>query len=406
MKVAIIGGGPAGMLAAAEAARCGHAVTLFEQNEKLGKKLFITGKGRCNLTNTAEKDAFFEHIEKNARFLYSAFAAFDNRDIMALIEAEQVPLKTERGGRVFPVSDKSSDVLRAITRYLDKSGAKVRLNSRVSAVRTAEGRVTGIRSDGGDEDFDAVVVATGGLSYPSTGSTGDGYRFCEALGIRLVPRTGALVPLETTETWPYALAGLTLKNVVLSASRNGKPVFSELGEMLLTHFGVSGPLVLTLSSHIAEAPENVRLSIDLKPGLTREQLDKRLLRDLNENAKKQVGTAFSGLLPARLLCVVFSLAGIDPACMVGEFTQKQRLGLLAMLKALPLTVRRARPAEEAIVTRGGVDVREIDASTMRSKRIEGLYFAGEIIDTDALTGGFNLQIAWSTGALCGRSIGC
>lgn len=406
MIVAVIGGGAAGMMAAAEAARGGAAVTLFEKNEKLGKKLYITGKGRCNVTNACDRDGFFASVVTNPRFLYSAFSAFDNHDMMSLMEEQGVPLKTERGGRVFPESDKSSDILRAMERFVRTSGVTVRLNTRVSAIRTEEGAVSGVKlADGSVFPCDAVIVATGGVSYPQTGSTGDGYRFAEALGHTLEPRHGALVPLETVETWPGELSGLTLKNVTLTACRDGKKLFeSETGEMLFTHFGVSGPLVLTLSSMIAGKAEGVSLAIDLKPGLTLEQMDARLLRDLDANKAKNLSGALHALLPERLLLQVMASAGVDPQKKVAELTKVERLKLRDTVKALPLTVSRARPVEEAIVTHGGVSVKNVRAKDMASKLVSGLYFAGEVLDVDAVTGGYNLQIAWSTGALAGRSV--
>ncbi|MBR4906503.1 MAG: NAD(P)/FAD-dependent oxidoreductase [Clostridia bacterium] len=405
MRVAVIGGGAAGQLAAIKAAENGHAVTIFEQNEKLGKKLFITGKGRCNVTNAADREGFFRHVVKNPRFLYSAYAHFDSAAIMALIEAADVPLKVERGQRVFPASDHSSDILKALEKTVRSRGVTVRLNTRVSAILTNGGAVSGVRVGETVEPFDAVVLATGGLSYPSTGSTGDGLRFAQMLGHTIVPPKGSLVPLETEETWCADLSGLTLKNVTLTAyNKKGKEVYSELGEMLFTHFGVSGPLVLSASALVAEEPEGTLLSIDLKPGLSEEQLDARLLRDLAANAKKTFSGALYGLLPQKLLGVVLETAGIDGTAQAGNCTKAQRRTLVDTLKGLKLHVKAARPIAEAIVTRGGVSVKEINPSTMESKKVANLYFAGEMIDTDAFTGGFNLQIAWSTGALAGSSI--
>ena len=405
MIVFVIGGGPAGMICAANAAKNGHTVTLFERNEKLGKKLYITGKGRCNVTNVAERDAFFEHVLRNPRFLYSAFSHFDNKDLMERIEQAGVPLKAERGGRVFPVSDKSSDILRACDKIVRESGATVRLNAHVDEVLTQDGAVSGIRIGSQTLACDAVVVATGGISYPQTGSTGDGYDFARATGHAVEEPVASLVPLVTEDLWPRELAGLTLKNVTLTAEKKGKEVFSELGELLFTHFGISGPLVLSLSGVIAGQPAGTRLAIDLKPALSREQLDARLLRDLQEGARQQVKTALHALLPQRLLEIVLELAGIDGALPVGQLSKAMRLQLVEMLKALPLTVSGARGLNEAVVTRGGVSVRDVNASTMESKRVKGLYFAGEVLDIDATTGGYNLQIAWSTGALAGDSIG-
>ena len=405
MIVFVIGGGPAGMICAANAAKNGHTVTLFERNEKLGKKLYITGKGRCNVTNVAERDAFFEHVLRNPRFLYSAFSHFDNKELMERIEQAGVPLKTERGGRVFPVSDKSSDILRACEKIVRESGVTVRLNAHVDEVLTQDGAVSGIRVGSQTLACDAVVVATGGISYPQTGSTGDGYDFARATGHAVEEPVASLVPLVTEELWPRELAGLTLKNITLTAEKKGREVFSELGELLFTHFGISGPLVLSLSGVIAGQPAGTRLAIDLKPALSREQLDARLLRDLQEGARQQVKTALHALLPQRLLEIVLELAGIDGALPVGQLSKAMRLQLVEMLKALPLTVSGSRGLNEAVVTRGGVSVRDVNASTMESKRVKGLYFAGEVLDIDATTGGYNLQIAWSTGALAGDSIG-
>lgn len=405
MRVAVVGGGAAGQIAAIKAANAGHSVTLLEQNEKLGKKLFITGKGRCNLTNACDRDGFFANVVRNPRFLYSAYSHFDSSAIVSLIERAGVPTKVERGQRVFPASDKSSDVLKALERTVRAAGVTVRLHTRVSEILTEDGAVSGVRIGQTVEPFDAVVLATGGVSYPSTGSTGDGLRFAAALGHTVTPLHPALIPLETEETWCGALTGLTLKNVTLTAYRGKKQIYSELGEMLFTHFGVSGPLVLSCSSRIADDPAGTVLRIDLKPGLTAEQLEARLMRDLSANLRKTVEGAFYGLLPQRLLAVVLEQAGIDGAQPAAQFSKAQRRMLVETLKALPLHVKRARPIEEAIITRGGVDVREINPSTMASKRIRGLYFAGEMIDVDAFTGGFNLQIAWATGALAGSSIG-
>lgn len=402
-QIIVIGGGAAGMLAAAEAAKCGCAVTLVEQNEKLGKKLYITGKGRCNLTNSADRDDFFAAITHNPRFLYSAFAAFDNNDIRQLLESLGVPLKVERGGRVFPESDKSSDILRALERYVRNAGVDVRLNTRVDNIVLDSGAVCGVRIGQQVLAADAVIVATGGVSYPQTGSTGDGYRFAATVGHTVLPQYASLISLTTREDWPFALSGLTLKNVRLTAKRGKKKLYDAQGELLLTHFGVSGPLVLSLSSLIAEEPADVQLSIDLKPALDDAQLDARLLRDLEENRQKSVAGALHALLPARLLQTVLELADIDPAKPVNEFRREERRRLAELLKHLPLTVSGTRPIAEAVITRGGVKVSEVNSSTMESRLVHGLYFAGEVLDVDALTGGYNLQIAWSTGVLAGRS---
>jgi len=405
MIVFVVGGGPAGMTAAIGAALGGNAVTLFERNEKLGKKLYITGKGRCNVTNAAERDAFFAHVLHNPRFLYSAYARFDNRAQMERLERAGVPLKIERGGRVFPASDKSSDVLRVMERLVREAGVTVRLNTRVEEILADNGTIRGVVVDGETLFCDAVVIATGGASYPQTGSTGDGYAFARVLGHRVESPVASLVPLTTSEEWPRSLAGLTLKNVTLTARRAGKVVFSELGELLFTHFGVSGPLVLSLSGVIAEDPAGTALSIDLKPGLSREQLDARLVRDLAAAPRQQIRTALHALLPARLLSAVFACADVPEDGMAGEVTRAARARLLDALKALPLTVSGARGIAEAVVTRGGVHIGDVNASTMESRRVRGLYFAGEVLDVDATTGGYNLQIAWSTGALAGESAG-
>jgi len=399
----VVGGGPAGMLAAAAAAQRGHEVTLVEKNEKLGKKLYITGKGRCNLTNAADFEAFFRNIPRNPKFLYSAFSAFGNADLIALVESLGVPLKKERGGRVFPVSDKSSDVISALARHLKNCGAQVALNTAVRSIDIKDGRVFGVRTEGGYLPCDAAVIATGGVSYPLTGSTGDGYAFARAAGHTVLPPKPALIPMVTKEDWPKALAGLTLKNVRLTAFSGKKAVFEEIGEMLFTHFGVSGPLVLSASSLVRQDDE-VELSIDLKPGLTAQQLDARVLRDFAAYANKSVRNGMADLLPQRLIPVVLSEAGVEEEKHVHQITKEERAAIVGTLKALKLHVAGYRPIQEAIVTRGGVSVKEINPSTMESRLVKGLYFAGEVIDVDALTGGFNLQIAFSTGYLAGSSI--
>lgn len=404
-KVAVIGGGPAGMLAAAMAAERGHSVTLLEKNEKLGKKLFITGKGRCNITNAAETEEFFKNIPRNPKFLYSALYGYTNTDVVALLNRMGVPTKTERGGRVFPASDKSSDVIRAFSTYVKQVGVDVHLNAAVASVtRTAEGAFQ-LTVHGQNLQFDALILATGGVSYPSTGSTGDGYRFAQALGHTVTEIRPALIPFETEEEWPKTLSGLSLRNVTLRAyGAKGRLAFEELGEMLFTHFGVSGPLVLSASSFLPGDPTGARLSIDLKPGLSPEELDRRLLRDFEGNIRRQFINSLDALLPQRMIPVIVAQSGIAPETPVHQITREQRQRLVSVLKALPLTVKQALPVEQAIITRGGVAVKEINPSTMESKLVPGLYFAGEMIDVDACTGGYNLQIACSTGALAGRSV--
>lgn len=402
-RVCVVGGGPAGIIAASEAAARGHEVILLEKNEKLGKKLYITGKGRCNLTNSADTDDFFENIPRNPKFLYSALYSFTNMDIIALVEKNGVKTKVERGGRVFPESDKSSDVIRALTKNLQSSGAVTRFSANVESIAHGEAGFI-VTVDKKAEHYDAVVIATGGVSYPSTGSTGDGYKLAASLGHTVLEPRATLVPFETEQAWPFALTGLTLKNVTLTAYKKGRKVFSELGELLFTHFGVSGPLVLSASARVADAPEGTRLVIDLKPALDEETLDRRILRDFEKNIRRQFANSLSELLPSRLIDAVVELCGISGAAPVCEITREQRRKLVSTLKNLELTVKRAAPIEEAIVTRGGVSVKEINASSMESKLVENLFFAGEVIDVDAYTGGFNLQIAYSTGALAGRNV--
>ena len=402
----VVGGGAAGMMAAVFAARAGAHVTLLEKNEKLGKKVYITGKGRCNLTNDCDRDAFLAQVPRNPRFLYSALNFFSPRDMMSLLEENGCPVTVQRGKRVFPASEKASDVTKALTAILRKENVRVRLNSAVRCLRTDGGRITGAElADGSFLPADAVVLACGGLSYPSTGSTGDGYRLAEALGHTVVPQSPVLVGLETEEAWPKSLQGLSLRNVILTLSSGKKTLYTELGEMLFTHFGISGPLALEASCHLPDPAAGARLTIDLKPGLTPEQLDARVRRDFTEAGKKQLKSVLPGLLPATLAEIFPGLCGISPVLPCNQVTAAQRESLLAALKALPLTVRAPRPIAEAVVTRGGVSVKEIEPGTMRSKLIPNLFFAGEMIDVDAHTGGFNLQIAWSTGALAGANAG-
>lgn len=413
MKVLVIGGGPAGMMAAIAAAEQGADVTIAEGNEKLGKKLFLSGKGRCNVTNAAGTEDHFRQIVRNPRFLYSALRHFDNRAVMAFLESNGVPLKVERGDRVFPESDKSSDVIRAFARRIGALGIAVWLDTKVDSLRIEEGRAVGAIVRGQPFDADAVVLATGGASYPRTGSTGDGYAFARAVGHDIRPSQPALVPLIAREAWVKDLQGLTLKNVVLRAyqvaksPRKGREaetlVYEELGEMLFTHFGISGPLVLSASSHLDPEGGAIRLAIDLKPGLRAEQLDARLQRDFSEASRKIFANALGGLLPSRLCDAAVALSDIPPQTPVHQISRPQRLALGALLKAFPIAIDGFRPIDEAIVTRGGIDVKQVNPSTMESKICAGLYFAGEVLDVDAMTGGFNLQVAFSTGHLAGTS---
>lgn len=419
-RVIVIGGGAAGMMAALAAAESGGSVCLIEKNEKLGKKLFITGKGRCNVTNAGDMDTLFANVCTNSKFLYSAFYGYDNRAVMAFLEREGCPLKTERGDRVFPVSDHSSDVIGAFQRALKRLGVKVLLNTRVRNLvleeEAGEERVIGVElADGRKLLADSCIVCTGGLSYPSTGSTGDGYRFAEGTGHELTQRRPSLVPFNIQEEWCGQLMGLTLKNVSVRLCCQGREVYQGFGEMLFTHFGVSGPLILSASCFIGQkgkkswkkgpGEEGTRLSIDLKPALDEEQLDRRLLRDFEENKNKQFGNALGGLFPQKLIPVMRDLSGIRPDKKVNEITREERRAFVGLIKNLPLTVTGLRGYEEAIITKGGISVKDINPSTMESKKVRGLYFAGEVLDLDALTGGFNLQIAWSTGHLAGKCAG-
>ncbi len=410
-RTVVIGGGAAGMMAAIRATCADRETLLIEQNEKLGKKLFITGKGRCNVTNACEVQDLFENVVSNPKFLYSAFYGFDNAQTMEFFEQAGCRLKVERGERVFPVSDHSSDVIRALQDELKKKRVEVRLNTKVVKVLTKEADggqiVTGVKLKNGQViEADAVVVATGGCSYAPTGSTGDGYLFAEEMGHSLVERKPSLVPLVCEEAFCKEMMGLSLKNVSIELACEGKMLYSGFGEMLFTHFGVSGPLILTASCFYIQKAYNKKalLTIDLKPALTMEQLDKRILRDFEENRNKQFKNGLNALLPSKMIPVVIDLSGICPEKKTGEITREERKRLVELLKKFPVHVKGCRGFEEAIITKGGVKVSEVQPSSMESKKIKNLYFAGEVLDLDALTGGFNLQIAWSTGYLAGRSI--
>ena len=404
-RIAVIGAGPAGLIASAFAKNERTSVTVFDRNEKAGKKLFLTGKGRCNITNDASLDEFMRNIPRNPRFLYSAFDGFFNNDIIDLIESQGVPTKVERGGRVFPQSDKSSDVIKALVKFATGRGVDIVLNSRAASIEKHEDRFEIGFTDGRKLGFDSVIIATGGLSYPSTGSTGDGYEFAKAFGHTVTKTVPSLISLVTEEGWCGELAGLSLKNVTLTAFKGKSKVYSELGEMLFTHTGVSGPLVLSASTRIADAPEGCRLMIDMKPALDEQTLEARILRDLEQNKHKLMKNAAAGLLPSRMVPIVLSLAGIDSEKTTDSFTKAERRSLVSVLKGITLTVKRASDISEAIITRGGISVKQIDPKTMGSKLVPGLYFAGEVIDVDAYTGGYNLQIAYSTGAAAGRAAG-
>ena len=404
-RVIVIGGGAAGMLAALAAAEQGHAVTLLEQNEKLGKKLYITGKGRCNLTNISDMDTVRANVVTNPRFLYSAFSAFDNQDIIHILEEEGCPTKVERGNRVFPASDHASDVTKALERRLRRLGVEIRLRTRAVSLCCEDGVCRGVRlADGHGLEAGAVIVATGGCSYPSTGSPGDGCRFAEETGHTVTALRPALVPFETREPWVTALQGLSLRNVQVKVTKDKKTLYSEFGELLFTHFGVSGPTALSASS-VMGGKLPALLTIDLKPALSEEQLDQRILKDFSRAVNKRLKNAAAGLYPAKLLPVMLSVSGLDGDKPVNEVTREERRRLLERTKALTMTLTGLRGFNEAIITQGGVSVKDVKAGTMESKKVSGLYFAGEVLDVDALTGGFNLQIAWSTGYLAGKSAG-
>ncbi|MCI9176206.1 MAG: NAD(P)/FAD-dependent oxidoreductase [Lachnospiraceae bacterium] len=444
-KVIVIGGGAAGMMAAVWAARGGHKALLLEKNEKLGKKIYITGKGRCNLTNACETEALFKQVLRGSKFLYSAFYSFTNQQVIEFFESYGLATKKERGERVFPQSDHSSDVIRTLQQILKKEKVEVRLNTQVKEItaglekneeealaapengsqaefpenmkragktgvkerKLRKFHVSGVRlEDGTLLEADAVIIATGGCSYVSTGSTGDGYRFAEKLGHTVTELKPSLVPFEAAEPWIKDLQGLSLRNVKVRIRKEKKVLYEEFGEMLFTHYGVSGPLILSASGIVNDYMDKMPLSmeIDLKPALTKEQLDRRILRDFEENQNRQFKNAVGKLFPAKLIPVILRLSGIHPDKKVNEITRGERIEFAELIQAFPVTLTRFRDFNEAIITRGGVSLKEVNPSTMESKLVQGLYFAGEVLDLDALTGGFNLQIAWSTGYLAGSSI--
>lgn len=418
-RVIVIGGGAAGMMAAVAAAQTGCQVTLYEQNEKLGKKLFITGKGRCNLTNACDTTELFGNIIRNSKFMYSAIYGFDNFRVMDFFESQGMKVKTERGNRVFPVSDHSSDVIAALKRALEQNHVRICLNTRIQSILThavepskeadtAPKRIAGVLlANGRREEASAVILATGGCSYSSTGSTGDGYHFARDLGHTIIDYHPSLVPFTAKEDYVRELMGLSLKNVKVTISDGRKRLFSDFGEMLFTHFGVSGPLILSASSLVNDAilKRNLQMEIDLKPALSKEQLDHRIVRDFEEGMNKQFSNAITKLYPSKLIPVMIQLSKIPPDKRVNEITKEERLRLVTCTKQFPVTLTGLRGFEEAIITRGGVNTKEVNPSTMESRLLQGLYFAGELLDVDALTGGFNLQVAWSSGYLAGLSAG-
>lgn len=425
-KVIVIGGGASGMMAAIAAAKNGHQVWLFEKNEKLGKKIYITGKGRCNLTNNCEVEELLRAVCVNRKFLYSAFYGYNSQDVIAFFENAGMKTKTERGNRVFPLSDHSSDVIAALASQMRKAGVHVKLNTEVKEVlfEKEEGMVTeenagelsdhckmphikGIRLSSGEiASADAVIVATGGISYRTTGSTGDGYKFAKKAGHSVTELSPSLVPLEIAEDWAQQMQGLSLKNVEVTILGGKKELYRDFGEMMFTHFGVTGPLILTASTVIQKklSVHPLQMLIDLKPALSEEQLDARILREFENNKNKQFKTVLTSLLPSKMIPVMARRAEIPADKPIHDISKEERKRLISLLKQFPLTVTSLRDYNEAIITRGGVSVKEIQPSTMESKKVKGLYFVGEVLDLDAVTGGFNLQIAWSTGYAAGSSI--
>lgn len=404
MTVAVIGAGAAGLMAAYAAAQEGAKVLLFEPNEKIGRKIMITGKGRCNVTNNCDTQTFLANVPQNPRFLYSALGAFGVQDTMAFFEEQGVPLKTERGNRVFPQSDRSVDIVDALFHAMHRAGVTI-LHKRVTDLHTDEtGAICAVEADGQRYPVERAILATGGKSYPLTGSTGDGYALARKLGHTVTPLRPSLIPLTCEGKDCPRMQGLSLKNVTLTIYENNKKLHDGFGEMLFTHFGISGPLVLSASSHMRKWDSaTYRAEIDLKPALDRPTLDKRILSDFSERQNVDFHNALSALLPRKIIPIIIEHSGIDPHAKVHSITKKQRASLVTAIKQFPLTITGTRPIEEAIVTSGGVSVREVSPKTMESKKVSGLYLAGELLDVDAYTGGFNLQIAWSTGYLAGQS---
>lgn len=408
-RVIVVGGGAAGMMAAISAADSGEEVVLIEKNEKLGKKVYITGKGRCNITNDSDVENLLKNVRSNPKFLYSAFYTFDSYRMMDFLESEGLRLKTERGNRVFPESDKSSDVIKTLKKALEKRKVKILLNTKVLGVEIENGICNGVRVQSGEKSdryaADKVIVATGGCSYQSTGSTGDGYRFAKAADIKVTKCYPSLVPFNIDSDIPKRLQGLSLRNVRMTLFDKGKALYEELGEMLFTHFGVSGPLVLSAST-LASGKDmsQMEIGIDLKPALSKEQLDERILRDFSENKNSYFKNSLSRLLPAKLIPVIVELSEIDEQKQVNNVTKEERHRLVKLLKGLTFKIESLRGFNEAIITKGGVSVKEINPATMESKKVKGLFFAGEVLDLDAVTGGYNLQIAWSTGYLAGMKM--
>ncbi|MBQ7085211.1 MAG: NAD(P)/FAD-dependent oxidoreductase [Anaerotignum sp.] len=406
-KVIVVGAGAAGLMAAGRAAEKGHEVHLYEKNNRIGKKILITGKGRCNVTNDSDVEGLLDNIPGNPYFMYSAFYQLDSFGLQEFFRNLGLELKVERGKRVFPVSDRSLDVVLALEKYIKQNKVKLHLESPVDSILIEDGKAAGIRlKNGKEEKADGVIVCTGGLSYPGTGSTGDGYRFAKAAGHHVTKLYPSLVPLKTAENWCHELMGLSLKNIEITVKNNkGKKVYTDFGEMLFTHFGVSGPVILSASRHIIlTIEEGYKLYIDLKPAMDEKKLDARLLRDFEKFANKDFVNALDELLPQKLIPVIIELAEIDPRKKVNSITKEERKRLLGLIKGLPLTITGVTGYNEAVVTCGGIETDEIDPSTMESKLVKNLHFAGEVLDVDAYTGGFNLQIAFSTGYTAGEFV--
>ncbi|WP_409968639.1 NAD(P)/FAD-dependent oxidoreductase [Bengtsoniella intestinalis] len=402
-KIVVIGGGAAGMMAAISAARNGANVTLLEPNHRLGMKLNITGKGRCNVTNNATQEELLNHMAKNGRFLYSAFSRFDGKDCMSFFEELKVPLKTERGNRVFPVSDRSFDVSNALEWEMERLKVRV-MHTRATALEVEEEYITSVATTGETLYCDAAIIATGGLSYPTTGSTGDGYELAKSVGHTVTDLAGSLVPLLSPDSCCKDMQGLALRNISMAVvDEKGKKAFQDFGELLFTHFGVTGPLVLSASAHMHDFSKNYRLVLDLKPALSEEKLEARLLRDMKERANQNVKGLVGGLVPSSMVMVIIRRCNISQYTKVHSITKEQRQKLISVLKGFEIAITGARPVKEAVVTTGGVSIREVNPNTMESKLVKGLYFAGEVLDVDAYTGGFNLQIAWATGKAAGEA---
>ena len=408
-KVFVIGGGASGMMAAVFAARNGHQVTIFEKNGKLGKKLFITGKGRCNITNACDYDTFFQNIITNPKFLFSAFSNFNNFDVMDFFESIGLSLKVERGNRVFPISDKSSDVISALKNELIRLNVNIRYNTLVKSIIKKDNKFFGIRVNQEIDilEADAILIATGGISYPTTGSTGDGYRFAKEMGHSITPLYPSLVPLHVKEDFVKELMGLSLKNISITIKWNEKEIYKDFGELMFTHFGVSGPVILSASSYITKKfndLDQLSLYVDLKPALTEQQLDQRILRDFEKFKNKEFKNSLSLLLPKKLIDVIIRLSLIPPDKKVNSITKKERHRLLKLIKSMHFKLTKTSGYNQAVITQGGIHLKDINPRSMESKLFKNVYFIGEVLDLDALTGGYNLQIAWSTAYLAGNNI--